>query len=112
MASVEIEKKNLSSMFPKWFKPIPGFKFRDQSGAPRIVIGWGGWRETEATPFDTPFGKLIGNVVKFNPCALLVAWSYKGEWFLSELSPERISDMGKLQKGWTEEQERELSGWK
>jgi len=100
MASVEIEKTDMSEQLPDWFKPIPGFKFRDEDGDPCIVIGWGGWRDVEPSAGGV---KLV-----FKSCGLLYANLYKGEWHIREVKP---SDMSKIMPGWVQVTIDRLSGW-
>lgn len=99
MATVKIVKTDMSKTFPVWFRPEPGFKFRDEDGDPCLVLGWGGWRDIDLS---------WGSSVKFMPCGLLCAYYYKGEWHIGVLNP---SDTVNIMLGWTPDQLEQLSGW-
>ncbi len=84
MASVQ--KRSLDfSKFPSWFKPEPGFRFEDGGGDRCIVIGEGGWRETETVPLMVGDNR-IGNVdhLVMHPWTLVIAYHYKGEWHMAD----------------------------
>ncbi len=109
MASVEIIKKDLSSQYPTWFQPVPGFKFCDGEGDPYLVIGWGGWRSVETKTVNTPLGQLTtGSALAFRPCALLCTYLYKGEWYMREVEDDIMKDAS---PGWSPDHEKLLGGW-
>jgi len=112
MAAVTIVKTDLSSQLPSWFKPVPGLKFRDRSGNPHMVIGWGGWRHAEIVTHNSPFGLLEGAKIKFEPCGLLYVFLYKGEWHMGEIEKIEQESLSGWQPGWEEGSEENLSGWR
>lgn len=93
------QKANIRKKLPKWLKAEPGFQFQDSEGDPVIVIGWGGWRDSEAlgslslvprtstaegSGLDERANYALFNIV-FKPATLVGAYSYKGEWHLCSI---------------------------
>lgn len=97
MASVALDPKvveEIRKSVPDWFRPIPGFTFKDESGDIYRVIGFGGWRSYETFKFvmqerDLVTDEIIreypttsGDRLMMRPFTLVCAMKYKGEWSL------------------------------
>lgn len=91
------------SNFPSWFKPEPGFRFRDSEGCRCIVIGEGGWRRTETVSLRAGDYR-IGTIeqIQFQPWTLVIAFNYKGEWHVADGFVYERNFSSKWKEGWEE----------
>jgi hypothetical protein len=68
---------------PNWFRWELGFRFI-WDGSQAVLLGFGGFRQAN---IDDPLR------IAFQPCGMLMAFMYKGEW--------HISDMNRLDWDWS-----------
>ena len=74
---------------PEWLKPEPGFCFLDEGDDLNIVLGWGGYRETNSMgSFQLNLPDKDLNIsealfgIEFKKPTLVIAYKYKDEWHL------------------------------
>lgn len=88
--------------FPSWFKAAEaGFKFHDYDGDKYIVVGEGGWREAVHAA-EPRLARVALYDIAMRPWGLIVAWSYKGEWHLRDVSREDADWWRRCLPGWGE----------